>query len=54
MLSADTGHQKLLLLIGPKRNGKGTIARIMTSLLGKANVAGPSLSDFSHHPGLRS
>lgn len=52
MLSADTGHQKLLLLIGPKRSGKGTIARIMTSLLGKANVAGPSLSDFSHQFGL--
>ena len=52
MLSADTSHQKMLLLIGPKRSGKGTIARIMTSLLGKANVAGPTLSDFSNQFGL--
>ncbi len=52
MLSADTSHQKMLLLIGPKRSGKGTIARIMTSLLGKPNVAGPTLSDFANQFGL--
>lgn len=52
MLSADASHQKMLLLIGPKRSGKGTVARVMTALLGKTNVAGPTLADFSHQFGL--
>ena len=52
LLSADTSHQKMLLLVGPKRSGKGTIARVITSLLGRHNVAGPTLSDFSRPFGL--
>src|SRR5262245_30303787 len=39
MLTGDTRFQKVFMLIGPKRSGKGTIARVLTELLGKDNVA---------------
>lgn len=51
-LTADTSQQKLLMLIGPKRSGKGTIARVLTRLVGAANVAGPTLASFSTNFGL--
>ena len=51
-LTADTSLQKILMLIGPPRSGKGTIARILTALLGAANVAGPTLSSFATNFGL--
>jgi putative DNA primase/helicase len=43
-LTTDTRQQKVFLLIGPKRSGKGTIARVLKALIGNANVAGPTLS----------
>jgi putative DNA primase/helicase len=52
VLSGRTDLQKMLLLIGPKRSGKGTLARIMTALVGKENVGGPSLADFGKQFGL--
>lgn len=52
MLTADTSQQKLFLLVGPKRSGKGTIARVLTGLLGKANVAGPTLASLGTDFGL--
>jgi putative DNA primase/helicase len=51
-LTADTSLQKILMLIGPPRSGKGTIARVLTRLLGAANVAGPTLSSFATNFGL--
>jgi putative DNA primase/helicase len=51
-LVADTSHHKLLLLIGPRRSGKGTIARVLGHLVGKENVAAPTLSSFSQNFGL--
>jgi P4 family phage/plasmid primase-like protien len=51
-LTADTSQQKILMLIGPPRSGKGTIARILTALLGAANVAGPTLSSLATNFGL--
>ena len=42
----------LPLLVGPKRAGKGTIARVLTALLGKANVTGPTLGALSTNFGL--
>jgi len=53
-LVADTSQQKMLFVIGPKRSGKGTIARIMTAMLGRDNVAGPSLSGLATQFGLQS
>lgn len=38
-LTGDTRHQKAILVVGPKRSGKGTIARVLTDLLGAATVA---------------
>ena len=40
VLSGDTAQQKMFLLVGPKRSGKGTIARVLTGLLGAHNTAG--------------
>ena len=34
-LSADTSQQKILLIAGPRRAGKGTIARVLTELVGR-------------------
>jgi putative DNA primase/helicase len=51
-LTPDTRQQKILMLLGPKRSGKGTIARVLTALLGKANVAGPTLSSLGTNFGL--
>jgi len=42
-LTPDTRQQKILMIVGPKRSGKGTIARILCQLVGSANTAGPTL-----------
>ena len=52
MLVPDTSQQKIFLLVGPKRAGKGTIARILTALLGRDNVAGPTLASLGQNFGL--
>ena len=51
-LTPETRQHKIFLLVGPKRAGKGTIARVLTALLGKANVAGPTLGALSANFGL--
>src|SRR5215470_15597368 len=53
-LTFDTRQQKIFLLVGPKRSGKGTIARVLTELLGRQNVAGPTLASFGTNFGLSS
>lgn len=52
LLTHDTRQQKLLLLVGPKRSGKGTIARVLTALVGKGNVAAPTLGGLATNFGL--
>jgi putative DNA primase/helicase len=52
LLLPDTRQQKILLLVGPKRSGKGTIARVIMGLVGAANVACPTLSSLATHFGL--
>jgi putative DNA primase/helicase len=52
LLTTDTAQQKLFLLVGPKRSGKGTIARVAKGLLGSANVAGPTLNALGSNFGL--
>ena len=44
--------QKILLLIGPTRAGKGVIARILAALVGPRNVAGPTLASLAGDFGL--
>jgi putative DNA primase/helicase len=51
-LSGDTSLQKIFCLVGPKRAGKGTIARVLQGLHGAHNVAGPTLSSLTHNFGL--
>lgn len=52
LLTPDTRQQKLFLLIGPPRSGKGTIARVLTALLGAPSVASPTLSSMATPFGL--
>jgi len=52
LVVGGTDQQKLLLLVGPPRSGKGTVAGVLTQLLGATNVAGPSLGDFGTQFGL--
>jgi putative DNA primase/helicase len=51
-LTTDTSHQKILLLVGPKRSGKGTIARVLTQVLGKDSYASPTLASLGTNFGL--
>jgi putative DNA primase/helicase len=52
-LTGDTSQQKMLLLVGPKRSGKGTIARVLTRLIGAGNVGGPTTSSLAGAFGLQ-
>jgi putative DNA primase/helicase len=51
-ITPDTRHQKILMIVGPKRSGKGTIARVLTALVGHANVTGPTLAALGRNFGL--
>lgn len=52
LLSADTSQQKIPLIVGPKRSGKGTIARVLTALLGQDSVTAPTLASLAMNFGL--
>jgi putative DNA primase/helicase len=52
-LTADTAQHKMLLLVGPRRSGKGTIGRILTKLIGSSNVAGPTTGSLAGTFGLQ-
>jgi putative DNA primase/helicase len=52
MLSGRTDLQKIALLVGPSRSGKGTIARVLRGLVGSDNVAGPTLASLGTNFGL--
>lgn len=53
VLAGETNQQKMFLLVGPKRSGKGTIARVLTGLLGPHNTAGPTLASLTQNFGLQ-
>jgi len=53
VLTGDTRLQKMLMLVGAKRSGKGTIARVLTRLIGPGNVCGPSTSSLAGPFGLQ-
>lgn len=52
-LTGDTSQHKMLLIVGPRRSGKGTIARVLTRLVGAGNVAGPTTSSLAGPFGLQ-
>ncbi|MFI5803083.1 phage/plasmid primase, P4 family [Streptomyces sp. NPDC051561] len=54
VLSGRTDQQKILLVTGPSRSGKGTIARVLKELVGKENLAGPTLAGLGTNFGLSS
>ena len=53
ILSGDTRQQKFLNIIGPRRSGKGTINRVLTDLLGQANVVSPQMEELCDTFGLQ-
>jgi putative DNA primase/helicase len=52
-LLPDTRQQKILMICGPKRSGKGTIARVLRGLIGMANTASPTLASLGTNFGLQ-
>jgi putative DNA primase/helicase len=50
-LTPDTRFQKIFLMIGPTRRGKGTIARLLRALNGERNTCNPTLSQLSQNFG---
>ena len=52
VLSGRTDMHKMLTVVGPIRAGKGTIVRVLTQLVGKGNVAGPTLAALGTNFGL--
>ncbi len=52
-LLPDTRHHKILMIVGPRRSGKGTIARILRALVGQANTVSPTLTGLGGHFGLQ-
>lgn len=54
LLTSETQYQKILLILGPKRSGKGTMTRILKAMVGHANVAAPTLGSLATHFGLQS
>lgn len=42
-----------MLIVGPRRSGKGTIARVLGRLIGIGNVCGPTTSSLASHFGLQ-
>ena len=53
LLTDDTSQQKMFMLIGPPRCGKGTILRILEALVGYANRVSPSLASLGTQFGLQ-
>lgn len=52
VISGRTDLQKIFLLVGPTRAGKGVISGILSELLGRTNVANPTLSSLGGEFGL--
>jgi putative DNA primase/helicase len=51
-IGADTDQEKAFLIVGPKRSGKGTIARVLTGLVGADNRVAPTLAELGTNFGL--
>ena len=53
LLTGDTHLQKMFLLVGPLRSGKGTITGVMRGLLAPGAVCGPTMASFAGEFGLQ-
>jgi putative DNA primase/helicase len=52
LLTPDTRQQKMLMMVGPKRSGRGTIARVLKALVGSSAVVNPTLATLARPFGL--
>jgi putative DNA primase/helicase len=52
VISGRLDLHKIFMTVGPTRGGKGVIARILTALIGKRNICGPTLSSLGGEFGL--
>lgn len=52
LLTTGTRQQKILMIVGPQRAGKGTIGRVLKALVGERNFAGPTLNGLTTEFGL--
>jgi putative DNA primase/helicase len=52
LLTSDSRQQKILMIVGPRRSGKGTIARVFRGLVGADNTCCPTLSSLGTNFGL--
>ena len=50
LLTNDTSQQKMFLIKGPPRSGKGTIARVLGALLGDENTVSTSFAQLAQVP----
>src|SRR5262249_47872492 len=53
IVSGETAQQKMLLIVGPPRAGKGTIGKVLSGLIGEENVASPTFSTLAEQFGLQ-
>jgi putative DNA primase/helicase len=53
LVSGDTRQHKAFMIVGPRRAGKGTIGRVLTRMIGRHNVAGPTLASLATNFGLQ-
>jgi putative DNA primase/helicase len=53
-LTPDTSLQKILMFIGPKRSGKGTMIRVAKHMLGSRNVCFPTFKSLTSSFGKQS
>lgn len=51
LLTVRTHFQKMLLIVGPKRSGKGTIGRVLRELVGRHHLVAPTLSNLGEQFG---
>lgn len=52
LLTGDTSMQKIFMLVGPKRSGKGTIGRILQALIGTDNCCFPTINSLAQNFGM--
>jgi putative DNA primase/helicase len=52
LVAGGTKLHKIMMIIGPRRSGKGTIGRVLNKLLGAENCCGPTLGSLSGDFGL--
>jgi putative DNA primase/helicase len=52
VVSGRLDLHKILLMVGPTRGGKGVIARVLSAMIGKRNVSGPTLHSLGGDFGL--